>query len=199
VAVDKSLNMIRCVLPSRSSSVICADWCNLPISTAGVQAVVGDGCFTVLPRIAAYDELLQSIYRVLSPTGMFMMRFFVSPEIRESVNDVVQDLVAGNIGNFHVFKWRLAMALLDPATWSVSVHTVWIECDKITRAGLLPTWPQESIDTINVYRDSSDYYSFPPASILLPILSQYFEIVQAHNPEYELGDRCSTFLMRPLV
>ena len=49
----------------------------------------------------------------LDTDGLFIMRFFVQIEKKESPDDVIKALLNGKIGSFHAFKWRLAMALQE--------------------------------------------------------------------------------------
>ena len=42
--------------------------------------------------------------------GLFAVRTLIRPDEPEPVAVVLDNLRAGRIGNFHVFKWRLNMA-----------------------------------------------------------------------------------------
>lgn len=203
VAVDRSMAMIHQIWTSPTknrSAPICADWCKLPFPAASASAVIGDGCFTLLPFSDAYQALLQSICNILAPGGIFAMRFFSAPEIAESTDSVFSDLFAGKIGNFHIFKWRLAMAIQDRSSWSVPVHqiwTTWHETVSDTKAlSQHLGWPLAEINTIEAYRDAPARYSFPPLSVLRQLLAQHFTELAIKLPSYELGERCPTLLMR---
>jgi hypothetical protein len=182
------------------SAPICADWCKLPFPTATASAVIGDGCFTLLPFPDTYQQLLQSVQLALVPGGIFAMRFFVAPETAESCDNVFNDLFAHKIGNFHIFKWRLAMALQDRTNCSIPVHQIWSTWhDAVDDAAALSKslgWPLAEINTIQAYRDAPACYSFPPLSVLRQLLAQYFAELSIHLPSYELGERCPTLLMR---
>ncbi len=125
---------------------------------ASVDVVLGDGCYTLLVGSRSYGVLSREVSRVFRPDGRFIMRFFVRPERPESLADILNDLRHGRIGNFHVFKWRLAMALHRSFASGVAVADVWkawkatgINTDTLVRD---LGWSRSAIDTMDVYRAS---------------------------------------------
>jgi SAM-dependent methyltransferase len=199
LALDQCMGMIRGVWPfveTVGRDVVCGDWLSLPVADDSCGLVIGDGCFTLLPYPDAYAAALAEIRRVLSPGGIFAMRYFSRPEVAESAATVIEDLEAGRIGNFHILKWRLAMALYGSATEGVSVGAVWeafnaAVTDRDTLAAQLG-WPRAAIDTIDVYRGVSTPYFFPTLSEIRAATDSGFEELHVDVPEYELGERCPT-------
>jgi len=161
-----------------------------------MNVVVGDGCFTLLVGEQAYRSVSIEVQRILKPGGQFIMRFFTRPEKQESPGVVFDDLHRGLVGNFHVFKWRLAMSLQQSLESGVAVSEIWEAwCDaKIDPAALAYDrgWSVESIDTIQVYKGSNARYSFPTWREVQSLLGEFFEERAHHIGNYELGERCPT-------
>ena len=200
--VDRSIEMIREILPRRAAvpmAPVGASWLALPLCDDSLDCVVGDGCFTVLENVEAHRRLCHELRRVLRPGRFFVIRLFVQPTKREPVATVFDDLEAGLIGNFHIFKWRLAMALHDNLDEGVPVRDIW-RC--WTQAGVDAedlaarlNWPIDVVSTIEVYRDSSARYTFPTLEEARAVLGEAFEELDCHVPDYELGSRCPTLLL----
>ena len=114
LAVDRSQGMIDHVWPSQpfaGAEVVRGDWTELPLAAGACDVVVADACFSQVGFPLGYGRLARELARVLAPGGVFVMRAFVQLEPPESLAALFDDLNAGRIGNFHVFKWRLNMAL----------------------------------------------------------------------------------------
>lgn len=204
LAVDRCMDMIEGVWPGAMlpyADVMCSDWCNVALDDQSRDLVVGDGCFTLLAYPAGYHALLRSMRRVLRDDGLFVMRFFVRPKVREETQQVFDDLQAGRIGNFHVFKWRLAMSLHGTSEEGVQLADIWdawhgarINTSALaTRLG----WMPESIATIDVYRDVPTRYSFPLLAEVRAVMTGYFSECAHHVGEYELAERCPTLVFTP--
>jgi hypothetical protein len=117
------------------------------------------------------------------------------------VDIVVDDLMHGHIGNFHVFKWRLAMALHGSLEEGVRLADIWDtwravvpEPEALTaRLG----WSREIMSTIDNYRDVKSRYTFPTLTEVRAAMSAAFIEVESFFPRYELGDRCPTLVFLP--
>lgn len=204
LAVDRSPGMIRSVLPGLADAdvdAVCGNWLDLPLPTASVDCVVGDGCFTVLESLGDHRLLSSEVRRVLDPQGIFAIRLFVQLPERETVDQVFDELSAGAIGNFHVFKWRLGMALQKSQEAGVGVHEIWQRWHKagISAHSLSQRtgWPVEEIQTIDAYRDAPARYTFPTLEQAREVLHDDFRELACEVPGYELGRRCPTLLLAP--
>jgi ubiquinone/menaquinone biosynthesis C-methylase UbiE len=82
-ATDWSSGMLKNVWPTRGApdqtSLICADWRELPIARGVVDLIAGDGCYTALGNIANASLLNKEMHRVLKPGGAVLMRCFCRP------------------------------------------------------------------------------------------------------------------------
>lgn len=134
--------------------------------------------------------------------GMLVLRLFVRPDEREPVPAVFENLRAGKIGNFHAFKWRLAMAMHGTLDEGVCLHTVWETWqaavpDPAALAARLG-WPLQTVLTIEAYRgQTGTRYTFPTLAEIEAEMSGRFEEIGRRYPGYELGERCPTFVFRP--
>lgn len=204
-AVDRNVGMVKHIWPHERISIpaiaVLGTWEQLPFRTNSVDVVVGDGCYTLLVGKKNYGELSREVGRVLNPNGRFIMRFFLRPDTPELIEDVFADLRGKRIRNFHVLKWRIAMALHGSFGSGVAVEDVWkawkaADVDVDALVGDLG-WSRSSIETIDVYRFSAARYSFATIGELRDALAPYFHEVSCYYPSYELGDRCPTFLLAP--
>ena len=203
LALDHSWEMVQMVFPrdelSMQAIAVHGDWRALPVTDAKVDVVVGDGCYSQLENAASYQEVSAEVSRVLRQGGTFVMRFFVRPDPAESPAKVFADLAQGRIGNFHILKLRLAMALNARVDTGVRLGDIW----EVWNAERLDAeilsqrfnWPRASISTIDAYRDSDTRYTFPTLPELRSRLAEHFAELACHVPHYELGERCPTLLM----
>jgi len=163
--------------------------------------ILGDGCFNCLDYPLGYRALVASLHRVLSRDGILLMRFFVRPDRSEDVDAIFADLQAARILSFHVFKWRLAMALQQSTAAGIVVNDIyeaWAargirSADLATRLG----WSAVTIDTIAAYKGKGTRFSFPAMDEIRAVLPDHFDEIFVRLPGYDLGERCPMFALRP--
>lgn len=203
LAVDRCMGMVRGVWPfvrRADRGVVCGDWSRLPLADGSVALVVGDGCFTLLDYPDSYHALLDEVHRVLEIDGLFAIRHFCRPERQESAAAVFDDLFAGLIGNFHVLKWRLAMALHGTLEQGVAVGDIWTaftqrvpDRDALSRQ---LGWSRAAVDTIDAYRGVATRYTFPTLAELRSVVEPQFAELSLDTGTYELGSRCPLICYR---
>ncbi len=181
---------------------LCGDWSELPLESGAVDAVLGDGSFTLLGWPDRQRAVVHEIRRVLTPQGRLVLRVFVRPEARESLEAVFEDLHARRIGSFHALKWRLAMSLQGGPEVGVLVRDVWqawqdraIDRDALARR---LGWSRDAIDSIDAYREAESRLCFPTLRETRALLALHFRELACHVPAYELGPRCPTLLLAPI-
>ncbi len=201
-AVDHSRPMISGVWPKDSvpGAAVCGNWLTLPLPDASQHLLAGDGCYSLLVGLARYAAFARELRRVAAPGALLLMRYFIRPDMAEPVARVIDDLRHQRIGNFHVFKWRLAMALHGPLNEGVRLGDIWNAWHQaVPDPGALAAhlgWQLEVVNTINNYRDVDTRYSFPTLTEACGLAGD-FDMVAMHTPDYELGERCPTLVMRP--
>ncbi len=202
-AVDRSQPMIDSVWSGDTATrnAHCAEWNDLPLQPASQHIVIGDGCFVLLAYPDVYRAVIGAVRCMIRSDGIFVLRFFVRPEVRESVDKIIDDLMSGCIGNFHVFKWRLAMALHGTLEQGVRLADIWDAWhsavpDPESLAGQLG-WPYEAMHTIDNYRGVATRYTFPTLAEARTVMAAVFIEADCFLPQYELGDCCPTFVFRP--
>jgi SAM-dependent methyltransferase len=203
VAVERSEQMVSLVwpgdVPGRRHAVS-ANWLRLPLPDAAFAVAVGDGSYCNVDYPDGFDALNAGVRRVLMPGGVFVMRFWVRPVQRETPADVWADLDSGAIGSFHVFKFRLAMAMhpdAGPGVRLADVYQAWADArigpaDLARRTG----WPIDAINTIELYRDKQAHLSFPTLPQLKATIDPHFQVIEYTVPQYELGDRSPILVLR---
>lgn len=194
LAVDKSEGMVNAVWPGDTATrrAVVGDW--LAFREAPFDLVVGDGIFTLFDFPDGYARLAAALAQLVAAGGLLSVRLFCRPEPSESPEQVFRALFAGAIGNFHVFKWRLAMALQGDATRGVRLADIWTTfCEhgeSVTAVAARSGWPEPVVGTIEGYRDIEDRYSYSTAYEVVDALAEGFELVETWRPSYELGERC---------
>lgn len=199
VAVDRSRAMLGAVFPAEAGPAVVGDWRAMPFRDAAFDWIAGDGCATTLHYPDGYATFAAEVRRVLATGGELALRLFTLPESPEPLLEVARDLAANRIGNFHILKWRLAMAIQPPSR-NVRVTEILDVFERFTRdrAALAERtgWLPATIDTIDAYRDSTMEYSFPTLVEVRAAFADHFDEVACLFPSYELGDRCPTLLLR---
>ncbi len=201
-ALDCNDRMIKHVYPGHNREgfhVLQGDWACLPILNHQFDLVLGDGCYVMFDYKNGFSYLSESIRDALKPNGKFMIRFFIQPAKKETPDQVFSDLIKGKIWNFHLFKWRLAMALHNDVITGVALSKVWriwdeMKIDSQFLADIMH-WPIESIYTIQAYQYSNKKYTFPTKNELYAALSPYFRISEYIVPSYECGERFPTLVL----
>lgn len=205
IGIDQSAGMLQHVWPSSGlpevAQAVCGDWECLPLPDSALDAIVGDGVLAFFLSPNGLPGFAREIRRVLTDTGLLLVRVFVRPPVTESLEQIHTDLAAGSIGNFHAYKWRLVMALQPSLAEGVKPADVWQhwrECWPDSAAlAAASGWPQVEIDTIDAYREARSTYYFPTLEELHQALEPYFEVIDSNIPDYELGDRCPSLALRP--
>lgn len=197
-AVDANLTMMQSqLLQKKYPFKSVANWLQLPLPDSSINLVIGDGCYTMLAE-KEYDILSNEIVRVLHPEGHFFMRFFMRPEENESIELIQADFLAGKINNFHILKWRIAMALHNSLEQGVCLNDIWNTWNKYFKCHTnYLSWPQQIINTIDAYKNSSTRYTFPSFHEINLKLGHQFKQLEVRIPDYSLGERCPIFKLKP--
>ena len=203
VAVDRSADMIRGVWPRAgvpsAAEALRANWLALPVAPGSIDVAAGDACLNSLAYPAGYRALGRELRRALATEGRAVLRVFVQPDDRESLDGVADDLHEGRIGSFHAFKLRLLMALQETAERGVRLPDAWEAW-----RGLFPRpdalagrlgWPRDVFTTIDVYRDTDASYSFPTLDELRAALGEALVERTREVSGYECASRCPSLVL----
>ena len=114
VGIDKNSAMAAHLWPGNTADrqVLGGDWLALPFARGAFSAAVGDGSLSALTYPENYRRLFSQLAEVLRPGGRVALRLYKAPDESEPLAAVLAAVRASEIRNFHVFKWRLAMALV---------------------------------------------------------------------------------------
>lgn len=202
-AVESSQPMIDKVWPGNTDSrkAILGNWFSLPFAEGIADIVVGDGSFSAI-AYEDYRKLARSVSRVLKPGGVFSIRIFKRPEKPEPLSDVWDDLRSGKIENFHIFKWRLAMALQgDNMERGAVLGEVWDafadEYPCLETLSEQTGWPVETLETIDNYRWSTNAFTFPTIQeVLTACTDEGLTYVEAWRASYTFSERCPHLVFR---
>jgi SAM-dependent methyltransferase len=172
----------------------------MPLARASVDLALGDGSLSVLEFPSDYAKVFRELGRVLRPGSRCVLRCFMQVDEQETIDEVFADLHRGGIGNFHVLKWRLLMALQSNAEEGVKVKGVWTIINETwTDLHLLAesfAWPVQQVLTISAYRNVETRYTFPTRTQYNNFfITAGFSVSQVKTQSYELGERCPTFVL----
>ncbi|MDX8452766.1 methyltransferase domain-containing protein [Mesorhizobium sp. VK9D] len=203
-AVDESADMIAGIWPGDTDTrkAVRGDWFDLPFPGASVDALIGDGCLSVIGGADARRALFSAIARVLTADGRAGIRLYASPETRDDPKDVRALALSGGVSTFHELKWRVAMTATGGAPdYIIPVTGILEQFDALfpdrdelsARTG----WETPVIGTIDVYRNSSAIYSFAPAAAIVEEAEAYFgDVGIVSTGMYGLAERCPLLTLR---
>lgn len=202
VAVDKSEGMVNGVWPGDTATrrAVVGDWLSMQLAEAPFELVLGDGVFTLFDYPQGYATLAAVLARFTQVGALFCVRAFCRVTPAEPLERVFADAFEGRIGNFNVFKWRLAMALQGDATRGVRLARIWdafsAGAGSVESFAARSGFPAPVVGTIAGYRDVDDCYSFSTESEVARSLAPHFELLESWHPTYELGERCPHLTFR---
>lgn len=202
-AIDRNASMIANIWPGDTNArrALCGDWLALPFDENEFTAVIGDGSLSAIQYPADYRTLFAQLARVLKPDGVFACRLFLTPSEVESVEEVKALALAGKVTSFHAFKWQLAMAIVQEAREpNIAVAAILEQFNTLfpDRIALSAAtgWSDVDIETIDVYKNSSDGYSFPTLAQLRETIPEIFPDVRIQPAGvYPLAERCPLIVM----
>jgi phenylacetate-CoA ligase len=192
-AFDRSSDMLAQVWPGDTPwrRGVCGDWVALLAGSAPCEAILGDCSLTTQLFPQEWGRLASAVRTALRDEGVLLLRCRVLPAAAETPENVFAALAGGNIGSFHAFKLRLAMALQTQPGAAVAMSSVW---DRWSIAGIDPcelsrqtSWSEESIATMDLYRDKPARLTFPTLAQVRDVFEPHFQIESISVPEYELG------------
>lgn len=199
-AVDRSPEMLTGVWPGDRPGrrAICGDWIETLAQAGPLDVVVGDGNLTTLDFPDEWERLARTTYEVLTDSGVLIIRCRILPEIPETPGAVFHSLAARQIGSFHAFKLRLAMALQPEPGAGVRLHDVWRAWHDAgidqQRLHAETGWPLDVIRTIDLYQDKSLRLSFPTRAQTMASFEDGFRPESWIAGAYELGE-CNPILI----
>lgn len=197
-ALDNNEMMIAAVWPGGSAHrrAVKGDWLAMPFPASTFSAAIGDGSLSAFAWPDGHRQIFAQLARVLQPGGRLVVRLFKQPERGEPLATVMASAWAGEIQNFHAFKWRLAMALVAASggpNLPVQAILTTFEREFPDRRKLAEStgWPMAQIDTIDVYRGSREVYSFMTLEQIRQTMPSNFTNPRLQNVgSYELAERC---------
>lgn len=185
-----------------AASVQLADWRALPIPTASLDLVIGDGVFTATGSLGITQAIFAELTRVLRPQGIFITRCFLRPAQQEPLDKIVEDAAQGQIDTFGTLKWRLAMALAHTETACATPLEVLDTFNRLfpNRAVLAKQLDcrLEEINTIDAYADFATRLLFQTRHEFMDAIATRFQLIHAQEPDYALGDRCPIMVFKPV-
>jgi len=202
IAIDRNISMINQLSAIESNNaklMIQGDWLTMPFENGSLNIVIGDGCFTQLHYPNDYKNVLKNISRLLKKNGFVIFRFFTKNNL-ESEEHIINEIKTNKIKNFHIFKFRLAMALQLDVEKGVKLSDIWNTWESLKiNTNILAASLNcdiETIQSIDSYKNSKARYSFPSEIELTEVLCENFTLIEHYQPEYPFGDQCPIMLLQ---
>lgn len=203
-AADWSPEMLKNVWPAagtpEATRVVCADWRELPLASASVNLVVGDGCYTALGNMAGAGLLNAEMRRVLEPGGPVLMRCFCRPAAGLRVDALFDELLAGRIRNLDLFRWLLAMAMHGSTPTGVPLRVVWQEwARRVPNARALQPrmgWSHDAFENMERMSSATANYCFSTLAEVLQHAAAEFAVIEHDKPRYAWGELFPRIVLR---
>jgi SAM-dependent methyltransferase len=199
-AIDNSAAMIAALWTDKHAAIQ-GDWLDLPFPDDSFDTLIGDGCLILLSHPAQYEKFFEQLSRVISPGGKIALRLFVSADKKESPELVCREALGGKMKGFHAFKWRLSMAIAsESGNYNFAVAETVAAFDRlIPDRKLLASvtgWSKEDIETIDFYRNSEAFYSYPTLAHVRQTIHPSLKETGLIVGHYELADRCPIIILQ---
>ncbi len=202
-AVDKSEEMIGALWqPSKSTQTVReANWLNMNDAFGPYSAVVGDGCINALQSADEIERLMRVLKARLLDGGRFVCRVFERPDEPITDEDLLLSIDSAAHGNFHAFKWQIAMSLAEQSGASVRAVDILASFNRLfpdrDRIAEKTGWSLEVINTIDVYEQSSMSLCFPNRQEFEQHFALGFdEFEWLASGTYDLAERCPIVLAK---
>jgi hypothetical protein len=203
IALDRDETSVRDRWPEEGSPrrAVVGDWRQPPFAAGAFAASIGDGVPIALRHPDAAASFYGALAGLLAPGGKFVCRVFAMPDVPETVDAVKAAASQGKIRRYMAFKFRLAMAVCaERGTPNVAVQLIhdafeaaFPDRDRLAAAG---GWERAMVDTIDVYKASSQVYSFPTRQQCLSVVPAAFANARfVPVGGYELAERYPLLVM----
>ena len=203
LAVDRSEMMIAKLWLGNSENrhVLQDDWLTMELPRHGFAASIGDGSFNAVGYPEGHIRLYSQLRKFVAPGGQLVFRVYLTPDAGETVIDLVRLSTRAADCSFQVFKWRLMMAMVsETGNPNININEVWLHFQRLfpDRMALSRAtgWEMRDIDSIDVYRGSTEVYSFPTRAQLFDAIPPDFERTLKRVGSYELAERCPLLIIR---
>lgn len=200
-AIDNEMATISRVWPKEAEEkqVVCGDWFSMPFSNDSFDVCIGDGSLNAIGSVVDYKKAAKEVSRVLKKNGLFVVRVYIRPSEPETGEQIFADI--SNIENFHILKWRMAMAIQERnPNVGVRLHDIWAEISQRIESNrnlaMSTGWPLEEISTIDAYKNKDVKYTFPTITEIAEALVGSLSLVDIHFAKYQLAKNCPTFTFR---
>jgi len=202
-AIDRSVDMIHAIWPGDRTEAVEGNWLQMPFADDSFDCVLCDGGLHLLDYPEGHQALVESVSRVLSNSGYFAIRLFALPNREKNLPEIFSAVERGEIGNFHIFKLQVLMALQTDPEVGVSVQHAyaaihsWVGGD-FEKLAIRTGWPLEQIQTLESYRNTTSNYHFlsEEESISALTRSGHFRLLDIRRGNYMLSEHCAILLLK---
>jgi len=203
IAVDRNHSMVANVWPGNTPArcAIVADWRRPIFKSESFSICLADGSLSFLTFPEEVVTLFRELHRIVKAGGRSVLRLYLCPDKPEKIPALQDEAMSGKIGNFHAFKLRLAMSLAARQS-SPQVHvadildvfnSLFSDRQELVRA---TGWSRQQVDTIDFYRDSTVFFTFPNRDQLLSAVSKVCRDPQlVTSGSYEMSEQCPLLLV----
>ena len=203
--LDNASVMIRNHWSGESGTAVQGDWCQMPLQSESQHIVLLDAGLCLLGWPDEQKQVLEEVARILVPDGMFIVRLLVLPHETESMPAVVQAVRAGEITDLSLLRIRLWMAMQADGIFPVTNRQFWT-----LLASSFPDLDELaqfcSTDSAYLQEALSKLQAEPVRNFAFAALEDYvhmidsmdgqFSVTEKFIPEYHLGERCPTLVLR---
>lgn len=192
LGMDISENMVKEVWPGDIPHIrtgVVGDWFDNNMPPKSIDVVIADGSFVFFNRERA-TELSRITSSIMRKTGICLIRQFVAPEKKETIDDIERSLRTKTLTNFHELKFRVGMSLQVDSNEGVSQNQIYETVRILDGVENNPFFSNSDHLTLEFYKGKQSKLHFPTIQEYKDIFSKHFKNISVRYPEYAFGHCC---------
>jgi hypothetical protein len=175
-------------------NALLADWRDMAPPAGHFTAAIGDGSLSALDWPDGCTRAIERIATALAPGGRLAIRCYLMPDEPETIDAIVDDVLAGREPSPHAMRWRVAMATAgrEGNVAVAAIHDAFEAAFPDRDALLARTgWGPGALALVDAFRHSPLVYSFLTRRTLLGALGDAYRAPRlVASGDYPLAERC---------
>ena len=160
--------------PSKNEKFLCSDWLDVNLPEK-FDVILGDGAVSMLP-LEKHEALLNSIYKMLKPEGIALLRIHViAPSQFENPRQIF-DWYRENAADkpvYYATKPHLNQFCLDPETMKTNINLLQNMIQNLYTDKIIDT---EEFEAFEKLKDGSTELQYTKKELFEQIVAPYFKI-----------------------
>lgn len=170
------------------------DWLTM---TCPIQSnyIIGDGSIHCV-EYDKFEAFAKNIHKHTTQSGYLALRVFLPQMLNEETPKmalkILKDFEEFKISSFHDFKRQLMCSLID-AEYKVVLEDVYNTFILLSQSTINKVfehfdWNPDLLKTMDSFRNSKCFYTFPPKAAIFSKLEKYFRPISFYTSSYQNSD-----------